>query len=67
MERPLLPCRSPRTRTPSGCWHEKNALRSVGMFDRAGRAAARLSAAQAAQAELDDRWRRAQAEQAGTQ
>jgi hypothetical protein len=34
---------------------------------RAGRAAARQSAAQAAQADLDDRWRRAQAEQGGTQ
>ncbi len=47
--------------------HEKNALRGVGMFDRARRAAARQYAAQAAQAELDDRWRRAQAEQAQAQ
>lgn len=48
-------------------WYEKNALRGVGTFNRAGRAAARQHAAQAAQAELNDRWRRAQAEQAQAQ
>ena len=48
-------------------WHEKNALRGVGMFDRARRGAARQYAAQAAQAELNDRWRQAQAEQAHAQ
>ncbi|MGH3248169.1 MAG: hypothetical protein ACRDOI_18495 [Trebonia sp.] len=48
-------------------WHEKNALRGVGMFDRAGRAAARQAAAQVAQAELSDRWRQAQAAQAQAQ
>jgi len=48
-------------------WHEKNALRGVGMFDRARRAAARQYAAQAAQAELNDRLRQAQAEQAQAQ
>jgi len=47
--------------------HEKNALRGVGMFDRAGRATARRDAAQSAQAELDDRRRQAQAEQAQAQ
>ena len=47
--------------------HEKNALHGVGMFDRARRAAARQYAAQAAQAELNDRWRQAQAEQTQTQ
>ncbi len=46
---------------------EKNALHGVGMFDRARRAAARQYAAQAAQAELNDRWRQAQAEQAHAQ
>lgn len=64
VERPVAPM--PELPDPNAvrAWHEKNALRGVGMFDRAGRAAARQSAAQAAQAELDDRWRRAQAEQA---
>jgi hypothetical protein len=67
VERPVAPM--PELPDPNAvrAWHEKNALRGVGMFDRAGRAAARQSAAQAAQAELDDRWRRAQAEQAGAQ
>jgi hypothetical protein len=37
------------------------------MFDRARRAAARQSAAQAAQAEFNDRWRQAQAKQARAQ
>jgi hypothetical protein len=48
-------------------WHEKNALRGIGMFDRARRAAARQYAAQAAQADLNDKWRQAQAEQAQAQ
>jgi hypothetical protein len=48
-------------------WHEKNALRGVGVFSRAERAAAKQDAAQAAQTELDDRWRHAQAEQAQAQ
>ena len=48
-------------------WHEKNARRGVSMFDRARRAAARQCAAQAAQAELNDRLRQAQAEQAQAQ
>jgi hypothetical protein len=48
-------------------WHEKNALRGVGMFDRHRRAEARQYVAQAAQAELNDRWRQAQAEHAHAQ
>lgn len=48
-------------------WHEKNALRSVSRFDRAGRAKAREHAAAAAQQELNARWQQAQAEQAQAQ
>jgi len=48
-------------------WHEKNALRGVGHFDRAGRAKAREQAAVAAQAEYNARRQEAQAQQARTQ
>jgi len=67
VERPVAPM--PQLPDPNAVreWHEKNALRGVGMFSRARRAAARQYAAQAAQAELNDRWRRAQAEQAQAQ
>ena len=67
VERPVAPM--PELPDPAAVnkSHEKNALRGVGMFDRASRAAARQYAAQAAQAELDDRWRQAQAEQAQAQ
>jgi hypothetical protein len=67
VERPVAPV--PELPSPDAVrqWHEKNALRGVGMFNRAGRAAARQQAAQAAQAELDDRWRQAQAQQAQAQ
>jgi len=47
--------------------HEKEALRGVGAFSRSRRAAARRQAAQAAQAELNDRWQQAQAVQARAQ
>jgi hypothetical protein len=46
-------------------WHEKNALRGVSMFDWARRAAARQYAAQAAQAELNNRARRGPVGQRG--
>jgi hypothetical protein len=51
VERPVAPM--PELPDPNAvrAWHEKNALRGVGMFDRAGRVAARQSAARAAQAE----------------
>ena len=67
VERPVAPM--PELPDPAAVnkTHEKNALRGVGMFDRARRAAARQYAAQAAQAELNDRWRQAQAEQAQAQ
>jgi hypothetical protein len=67
VERPVAPV--PELPDPAAVnkSHEKNALRGVGMFDRARRAAARQYAAQAAQAELDERWRQAQAEQAQAQ
>jgi hypothetical protein len=67
VERPVAPV--PELPDPDAVrqWHEKNALRGVGMFDRARRAAARQQAAQAAQAELNDRWRQAQAQQAQAQ
>jgi hypothetical protein len=67
VERPVAPM--PELPDPDAvrAWHEKNALRGVGIFDRAGRAAARQHAAQAAQAELDGRRRQAQAEQARVQ
>lgn len=48
-------------------WHEKNALRGVSHFDHKGREQARAYAAAAAQAELDNNWQRAQAEQAQAQ
>ena len=67
VERPVAPMPDLPDPTAVKKSHEKNALRGVGMFDRAGRAAARQYAAQAAQAELDDRWRQAQAEQAQAQ
>lgn len=67
VERPVAPL--PELPDPNAirARHEKNALRGVGIFDRAGRTAARQQAAQAAQAELDARWRQAQAEQAQAQ
>jgi hypothetical protein len=67
VERPVAPM--PELPDPNAVRerHEKNALRGVGMFDRARRAAARQDAAQAAQVELNDRWRQAQAEQAQAQ
>ncbi len=67
VERPVAPM--PQLPDPNAVreWHEKNALRGVSMFDRARRAAARQYAAQAAQADLNDRWRQAQAEQAQAQ
>jgi hypothetical protein len=67
IERPVAPMPDLPDRNAVREWHEKNALRGVGMFDRARRAAARQYAAQAAQAELNDRWRQAQAEQARAQ
>ncbi len=48
-------------------WHEKNALRGVGKFDRAGRAAARQQAEAVAVADLNRLWQQAQAEQARAQ
>ena len=63
VERPVAPM--PERPDPAAVnkSHEKNALRGVGMFDRARRAAARRDAAQAAQAEqaqaqqgLDGQW-----------
>jgi hypothetical protein len=67
VERPVAPM--PDLPDPNAVreWHERNALRGVGRFDRAKRAAARQYAARAAQAELNDRWRQAQAEQAHAQ
>lgn len=67
VERPVAPM--PELPDPNAVRerHEKNALRGVGMFDRARRTAARQDAAQAAQVELNDRWRQAQAEQAQAQ
>jgi hypothetical protein len=67
VERPVAPV--PELPDPDAVRrrHEKNALRDVGMFDRAGRTAAKQHAAQAAQSELDERWRQAQAEQAQAQ
>jgi hypothetical protein len=67
VERPVAPI--PELPDPAAVnkSHEKNALRGVGMFERARRAAAKQYAAQAARAELDDRWRQAQAEQAQAQ
>ena len=67
VERPVAPMPSPRLRKLSGEWNEKNALGGIGMFDRAKRAAARQYAAQAAQADLNDKWRQAQAQQAQAQ
>ena len=67
VERPVAPMSDLPDPNAVREWHEKNALRGVGMFDRARRAAARQYAAQAAQAELNDRWRQAQAEQAHAQ
>lgn len=67
VERPIAPM--PLFPAPEAVreWHEKNALRGIGMFDRARRAAARQYAAQAAQADLNDKWRQAQADQAQAQ
>jgi hypothetical protein len=67
VERPVAPM--PDLPDPNAVrqWHEKNALRGIGMFDRARRAAARQYAAQAAQADLNDRWRQAQEQQAYAQ
>jgi hypothetical protein len=67
VERPVAPV--PELPDPGAVRrrHEKNALHGIGMFDRARRAAARQQAAQAAQEELDNRWRQAQAEQAQAQ
>lgn len=67
VERPVAPM--PELPDPDAVrqWHEKNALRGVGIFDRARRATARQQAAQAAQAELNDRWRQAQAQQVQAQ
>jgi hypothetical protein len=67
VERPLAPMAELPDPDAVRQWHEKNALRGVGMFDRARRAAARQQATLAAQAELNDRWRRAQAQQAQAQ
>jgi hypothetical protein len=64
VERPVAPMPEVPDRAAVNKSHEKNALRGVGMFDRARRAAARQYAAQA---ELDDRWRQAQAEQGQAQ
>ena len=67
VERPVAPM--PAFPAPEAVreWHEKNALGGIGMFDRAKRAAARQYAAQAAQADLNDKWRQAQAQQAQAQ
>jgi hypothetical protein len=67
VERPIAPMPELPDPTVVNKSNEKSALRGVGMFNRAGRAAARQYAAQAAQAELDDRRRQAQAEQAQAQ
>jgi hypothetical protein len=67
VERPIAPLPPLPAADQVRDLHEKNALRGVSRFDRAKRAAAKQYAANAAQAELNSLWQRAQAEQAQAQ